>query len=322
MTAVTSALRRLSSFVSRGGVRGRLAVLIYHRVRAESDPLFPGEVTAEDFERQMAVLSQCFNVLPLEDAVSRLKSDSLPPASAAITFDDGYADNFDVAWPVLRRHRLAATFFVSTGFLDGGRMWNDTVIEAVRRAPDDVLDLDALGNYAIATPVARGEAALALLRRLKHLEFEARSETVQRIAEKIGAKLPDDLMMTSAQVRELHAAGMGIGAHTVNHPILAKLDARRARCEIAEGRERLCDIIGAPVNLFAYPNGKPQHDYTVEHVEMVRELGFRAAFSTAWGVAHNASDVLQLPRFTPWDKSPARFALRLLQNMRRLGPTN
>lgn len=310
-------LRQFSRLLSPGGARGRLAILIYHRVHAQSDPLFPGEVSAAEFDLQMATLSRCFHVLPLDEAVARLRKNSLPPAAAAITFDDGYADNHRIALPILRRHSLCATFFISTAFLDGGRMWNDTVIEAVRHASGKLLELDSFGEYRIATSVARGKAALSLLNKLKHLEFEARFQAVQDIAERIGAKLPADLMMTSADVRELYGEGMGIGAHTVNHPILARLGAGRARREIAEGRDRLQDIVCAPVTLFAYPNGKPDQDYCAEHVAMVRKLGFAAAFSTAWGAAHPTSDFFQLPRFTPWDKTSKAFALRLTQNLLR-----
>lgn len=304
---------------SPGGVRGRLSLLIYHRVHAETDPLFPTEINADEFEQQMTALSRCFHVLPLDEAVARLKKNSLPPAAAAITFDDGYADNHAIALPILRRLRLCATFFISTGFLDGGRMWNDTVIEALRRTPSDSLDLSSLGlgTHDTSTPIARVRSALSLLGRLKHLDFDARRDAVNAIARQSGTALPDDLMMTSAQVQDLHAQGMGVGAHTVNHPILATLDATRATTEIAEGRDRLQDIIRAPVTLFAYPNGKPHHDYSAEHVGMVKKLGFAAAFSTAWGAASRASDVFQLPRFTPWDKTSTAFVLRLGQNLFR-----
>jgi peptidoglycan/xylan/chitin deacetylase (PgdA/CDA1 family) len=115
-------------------------------------------------------------------------------------------------------------------------------------------------------------------------------------------------------VRSLDANGMEIGAHTVTHPILARLDAARASDEIRQSKLRLEAITGKPVKLFAYPNGKPGRDYGREHVGMVKELGFEAAVSTAWGVANAQSDAFQLPRFTPWDKSPGKFVLRLLHN--------
>jgi peptidoglycan/xylan/chitin deacetylase (PgdA/CDA1 family) len=121
-------------------------------------------------------------------------------------------------------------------------------------------------------------------------------------------------MMTGEQVRHLRRSGMEIGAHTMTHPILAQLDRERADLEIRDSKRRLEEITGNPVTLFAYPNGKPSRDYRREHVATVRALGFEAAVTTAWGVAHAASDTYQLPRFTPWDRTPAKFILRLLRN--------
>ena len=123
-------------------------------------------------------------------------------------------------------------------------------------------------------------------------------------------------MMRESQVRELRAAGMEIGAHTVTHPILLNTAPDAARREIVESGRRLAEILGEPVRLFAYPNGKPGVDYGPEHVQMVRDAGFAAAVSTGWGVATEGSDRFQLPRFTPWDRTPGRFALRLIRNMR------
>src|SRR5690606_28857355 len=129
----------------------------------------------------------------------------------------------------------------------------------------------------------------------------------------------NDLMMTSDQVRLLHSAGMEIGGHTVNHPILAKLDSKIAMEEIASNREILVNTIHAPVQAFAYPNGKPRQDYLQEHVRMVKKLGFETAVSTQWGVAGLNSDLFQLPRFTPWDKNQMGCTLRMAQNIIRNG---
>jgi peptidoglycan/xylan/chitin deacetylase (PgdA/CDA1 family) len=109
---------------------------------------------------------------------------------------------------------------------------------------------------------------------------------------------------------------MQIGAHTVSHPILAKLDNRQAADEIARSRDGLQALLGERVSLFAYPNGKPGTDYLPHvHPGIVRELGFDAAVSTRWAAARRGDDVFQIPRFTPWDRSRGRFGLRLVRNL-------
>ena len=123
-------------------------------------------------------------------------------------------------------------------------------------------------------------------------------------------------MMREEQVRELHGAGMEIGAHTVTHPILLNAAPDSARREIIESGRRLQEIIRAPIRTFAYPNGKPGQDYGPEHAQMVRDAGYVAAVSTGWGAATAHSDRFQLPRFTPWDRTPGRFMLRMIRNMR------
>lgn len=314
------ACRALAGAVSLSPLRTRLSILIYHRVLPKADPLFPAEVDAARFDQQLRFLKQAFNIIPLRQAVEGLRSGALPPRAACITFDDGYADNADIALPILKRHGVRATFFVATGFLNGGRMWNDTVIELIRRAPDRI-DLDALGlgRFKLDTLPNRRAAIGTLLNALKYRPIEARQAQVDRMGALIGARAPDDLMMSDDQVRLLHRAGMEIGGHTVNHPIVARMDSAAARTEIADGKARLEQIIGEPIRTFAYPNGKPGQDYMAEHVTMVKQLGFESAVCTAWGAARPGADLFQLPRFTPWDHNQLPFTLRLMRNLFKSG---
>lgn len=315
-----SPARALLQFFSPGGRRGRLSILIYHRVLAQADPLFPEGGDMESFDQQMGLLTDCFRVIPLADAVRGLRSGSLPARAACITFDDGYADNAEIALPILQKHAIPATFFVSSGVLDGGRMWNDTVIELVRCAPGNTLDLGGLnlGSFPIETIMQRRHAIDKLIGVLKHLPPASRQSRIDEMCSVIPVNPPNDLMMTSEHIRLLHEAGMEIGGHTVLHPILASTEKNAARAEIANGKEMLEGIIRAPVRFFAYPNGKPERDYLPEHVAMTRELGFEAAVSTAYGAARPGDDLYQLPRFTPWDRGgQARFVFRMIQNMLR-----
>jgi len=307
----------LKNLLSLGGFNTRLSILIYHRVLAQPDPLAPDEDDTKIFDQKMSWLSSYFKIMPLHEAVQKLRQDKLPPCTACITFDDGYADNATIALPILQKYGISATFFVSTGFLDGGRMWNDTIIELVRQAPGPALDLRKmdLGLFEISTIHQRKQTINTLLNKLKYLPLKPRELKVEEMCTYSPAKLPKDLMMTSEQVRLLHDSGMEIGGHTVNHPILARTEGTMAREEIANGKEVLESIIRSPVRAFAYPNGIPGQDYLSEHVQMVRDLGFEAAVSTSPGAAKNSSDIYQLPRIGPWDQEKFRFTLRMAQNM-------
>jgi len=297
----------------------RLSVLAYHRVLPERDPLLAVEPSAEEFEHRMRWVKANFDALALGEAVRALRENRLPRRALCITFDDGYADNYRIALPILRRLRLPATFFVATGFLDGGCMFNDVVIEAVRHAECAELELTdvGLGRHPLGTDEERVPAIGRILARLKYFEPERRRRTAFEIAARARSRVPTDLMMTSGQVGALHAAGMEVGAHTVNHPILAEIPLARARHEMQASRARLEQITGAPVRLFAYPNGSPRRDYHVEHVALARELGFDAAVSAAWGAARAGDDLYQIPRFTPWDRTDWRFGLRMARNLMR-----
>jgi peptidoglycan/xylan/chitin deacetylase (PgdA/CDA1 family) len=312
-------MKSAAQWLSPAGASARLSVLIFHRVLPQQDPLFPDEMHARRFDELCGWLKQWFNVLPLDAAVRHLKAGSLPPRAACITFDDGYADNHHVAMPILRSHGLTGTFFIATGFLDGGRMWNDTIIECVRAGRGTEFDLSALGlgRHPLGSVDDRKAAIAALVNQVKYRAPGERITLTNQMAVLVRAPLPDNLMMTSQEVKAMRLAGMQIGAHTITHPILGGLGDAQARDEVHGSKHFLEQLLGERVGLFAYPNGKPQEDYTLQSVAVVRGLDFDAAVSTAWGTTGAGDDLFQIRRFTPWDSSRFRFGLRLLDNLRR-----
>lgn len=314
-------LRLLCGALSPAGPRGGLSILIFHRVRPQPDALWSGGPDAARFDQLLSWVGAAFNVLPLDTAIDALQAGRLPARAMAITFDDGYADNCSVALPILQRHRMNATFFVASDFIDGGRMWNDSIVEFVRHQSGSELDLGALGlgSYRITTTAERRRAIVRLLRQVKYMTPEQRADVIGQLEARVDGGLPRDLMMTTAQLRALRGAGMGVGGHTRRHPILATLDEAAAADEIAGGKQRLEAMLGEPVTLFAYPNGKPGQDYRARDAALVRAAGYRAAVSTSPGMARRGADVFQLPRFTPWDPTRWRFGLRLANNMRSPG---
>ena len=313
-------VKPLLNMASPAGAHARLSVLVFHRVLPAPDPLYPEAMHAQRFTELCRWVQSMFCTLPLDDAARRLRNGTLPRRALAITFDDGYADNLHVAMPILQSQGLPATFFIATGFLDGGCMWNDRVIESLRRSTLPSIDLrELLGPdtpvFALASTLQRRIALEAVIARIKYLPVARREALVQEIHRRSGAHLPADLMLTSAQVRQMRHGGMQIGAHTVSHPILARLDRAAAQREIAESKQVLETLLGERVGLFAYPNGKPGVDYNPQSVEVVRALGFDAAVSTRWAASGPATDVFQIPRFTPWDKNRWQFGARLARNL-------
>ena len=287
--------------------------LIFHRVLTARDPMSPGEPTAVWFDGLMSTLARRFEMIALDDAVQRAERGELHGRTLSVTFDDGYADNYEVALPILQRHGVPATFFIASGFLDGGRMWNDSIIETCRvLAPGEHESADAeIGTITLSDWDSRRQAAARLIKAWKHLPLEQRHERVARFSA-LADSLPDNLMMRTDQLRDMAATpGVTIGGHTVSHPILAALPAEQARAEITAGKQALEDKLQRELTLFAYPNGKQGPDYRVEHAQMVRDAGFKAAVATDWGTLSNTTDHFQIPRFTPWNANLDRFCVDL-----------
>ena len=313
--SIGRALIRVTGHVASAGLAGRrLAILLYHRVLPRPDPMYPGEPDAGVFGRYMTALRDSFNVVGLAEGVAMLAEGRLPPRAVAITFDDGFADTYHVALPVLRSLRLDATVFVATDFLDGGCMFNDAVIEACRHAPLARwrTGIDEIGDVEIGSEQRRAAVAAGLVKQLRYLDPQLRSDYATQLMRSCGTQPPCNLMMTRDEVIALSTAGIEIGAHTASHPILARLSAAEAECEIMSGRASLSQLTGGQIRLFAFPNGKPGIDFTARDVDTVSRLGFQGAVTTAWGCADRSVDRFELPRIGCWGETPMRFSIRLL----------
>jgi peptidoglycan/xylan/chitin deacetylase (PgdA/CDA1 family) len=313
-TLKLKALKALLSIASGFGANQKLIILVYHRVFDSPDLMYPtSNEDVEAFNWQMNLLASQFNVLSLSDALSKLKSGTLPPRAVCITFDDGYADNYLNALPILKCHNLPATFFITSGILNKNRMWNDDIVETIRHYEKPILDLTefGLGVYDTDTPSKKAEVAKQIENDLKYLSFNERAEKCEAIA-KLTPNLPQNLMLTSEQLKSLSDEPcIEIGGHSVNHPILTKIETVAWQSEIQECKKDLESIIKKPVRYFAYPNGKLGVDFDEHHASFAKECGYEAALSTNWGHVSRDSDLFRLPRFTPWDKTPIKFMLRM-----------
>ena len=292
-----------------------VCILNYHRILDSPDPLIEGDPDVKAFHWQMKLLSENFNVIPLQHAVRAIaENGDLPPRAACITFDDGYRSLHDLALPILKKYKLPATVFVTSGHLDESNMWNDRIIEALRRMPVGTLDLSevAMNTWQINSNRDRKRAAQEITKAVKYRPARMRQEIVCKIEMHAGTEGPS-LMLTRKMIATLVENGIEIGAHTITHPILRNLDDESAYNEISESKKQLETIIGKPVNFFAYPNGKAGIDFDERHAKMARNAGYTAAFASSTGPAMSGHDLYQIPRCFPWDSNRLLFGMRLLR---------
>ena len=269
-------------------------ILLYHRIaHLERDPQLLA-VTPERFDEHLEILRRKANVMPLKELVQKRDS-GLPPRSVAITFDDGYADNLLFAKPLLERHELPATVFVTSGFVGVDReFWWDELDRILLNHQDAGWNV-ASGNddeprhaeYRSLHATLRSSTEPQRLQALHDLQVRTNSGSSARATHR--ALTPD-------QLRELAEGGLvEVGAHTVTHPVLASLSPASQHQEIDTSKRKLEEWLGQTVHSFAYPYGG-KRDYDKHSVEAVRNLGFSLACSNFRGTVWPNTNRLELPR--------------------------
>lgn len=311
----SSFIRKLGDSIALLNKERRLCIITYHRVLEHADPLVGAEPDINTFSWQMEALATNFNVMPLYEAIIALRENCLPPRAACITFDDGYRCTHDLALPILKKFNLPATIFVTTAYLGEGNMWNDRIIEAIRRLPHGPINLQKIGMglHAIQNIQDRIDLVKKINGDSKYLSADGRLKVILELEQLAGQKETAGLMLTHEMLFTLAKEGIEIGGHTVSHPILTKLDDGKAQHEIVKNKATLEEIIGKPLRLFAYPNGKIGKDFDERHMKMAKDAGYVAAFSTAIGSATKETHPYNIPRSRPWDESPFLFQFRLLR---------
>ncbi len=284
--------------VSRNAPFGHgVLVVNYHRIGVAAESPFDRDVfstTEEQFDQQMGFLKRNFDVISPSDLPLARRNGK--GRYVIVTFDDGYRDNYEKAFPILKRHGLPASFFVPTSFIDKRELsWWDTIAWMIRHS--DSPELSAGKWFPTALPMvgeARETAIREALKTYKTLPGRETSNFVSDIAEMTGhATLPthlgDELWMTWNNVRELRLAGMTIGGHTVNHPLLARLSSSEQIAEIRGCHERLTEMLGVPPKSFSYPVGHRDTFTTITRAILL-STGFEYAFSF-YGGYQNLIDI-------------------------------
>ena len=295
--------------------RATLRILYYHRVNNDKDAFFPSMAVA-DFEEQIKFVSDHYKVVSLTDAMRRLTEGGPPEPVVAITFDDGYADNYTDALPVLERYGVPTTIFLTTGSLDTREpMWFEVLSLAVKKAsgPHIDIELDVPRRLLLRTLQERLDANNTIFAYLRTLADSERRLRLADALRKLNAGPSDELrgrMLTWEQVRDMRVRGVDFGGHTVTHPFVSRLSREQAVWEVTECKRRIEEEVQSAADHFAYPNGR-EPDFGSWNKQIVAEAGYRAAVSTLWGTNFPGTDPMELRRGQPWEDTLPLFAAKL-----------
>ncbi len=251
----------------------------------------------ENFEKQMRYLSRFYHPVPLEDIVQHIRNGtSPPPKSVAITFDDGYRDNYDNAYPILKKYGIPATIFLTTGYIDTDEIpWWDKVYYVLSQAKEGEPLSTELPRAKFNEPFNK-KSIKRVIQMLKQLEEKEKKSIIAELTDQRDLKVNDfaekNLMLSWEEVREMSNNGISFGAHTLTHPLLPRVPSDQARDEIYISKDIIEQQIGKSVNIFAYPGG----DFDVHIEKMVKNAGYFAAVSSIPGYNHSETNIYALKR--------------------------
>jgi peptidoglycan/xylan/chitin deacetylase (PgdA/CDA1 family) len=270
--------------------RDLLTVICYHRVLHVDDHCFQGfkptvSATPESFAQQMDYLRSHHNPIRLRDLAAWLDGDGmLPPRPALVTFDDGYRDNAEIAWPIMRERGVPAVIFLATDYIGTGRpfLW-DFAAYCFAAADRNHADLPLIGPTSLITVAERDSATIKWVEAAKRLPGANREGAMNDLAAALDVPPPSEdlfrqLYLDWPDVRSLAEQGVEFGGHTRTHPILTRVPLGEAVSEIDRSIEKLTSALGSRPLGFAYPNGSAQ-DYSKDHEQAVRRSGVSVAFS-------------------------------------------
>lgn len=312
MVLKSAVKKTAASFLNRAGILSPLMfsklknsgfVLMYHRVLADRDSeqvfVQPGMyVLAETFHRQAAFLKDNFKIVSLKEMAERIKNGRNISRCCALTFDDGWKDNFYHAFPVLEKFSLPATIFLATGFVGTNRLfWPEELTYYLNRAQETSLsDLPLLERLRGSGPCRDkiGDENLdCLIAELKTWTSGEREDLLLELRNNVRADPPERQLMNWEEARQMQESGLvSFGAHTSNHVILEHVSLQEAEKEILQNCREMKENLGAWPDLFAYPNG----NFTPGLKALLKQHGFRAAVSTKKQWVDKNCDLFEIPR--------------------------
>lgn len=306
---------------------GRLAspsavILMYHSVRDDprrcANLIGPGITHASSiFRRQMEIIAQDFVPVTLDDILLFLQGEaSLPRRAVAVTFDDGFADNYQFAAPILNHLGIRAAFYASVSLIGtSAAPWYCRLRYAFSTTHKaEWIDVSNGKVWDLTHPASREAALLTSFDCCAPLVSDRQEKAIREIETALEATVPTDgesIMMEWDDLRRLRAAGHIVGSHTLTHPNLAHVsDDEDVRRELEESRRRIESELGSEVAHFSYPHPALNPQWSAKTIDISASAGYKTAVTTTYGRVRAGANPLCLKRIgSPQQEDLFRWAV-------------
>lgn len=289
-------------------LRNECYILAYHMISDEPNGYFP-ESSLQTFSRQMQYLIRNYSVLPLVEIAQRISGGKPVRRCAAVTFDDGFRDNYEKAFPILKQLQVPATIFLTTGSIENGQApWFIQLRYLFMKTPKSRLEIELAGHtefFPLANPLEKRSASDMLMNYVQSCPNEERLSILSALPSLLDVDLKDrlqSLMLTWDQIREMGQNGISFGAHTMTHPILTLISPENLRREVSGSKAAIEENTGQAVRAFAYPFGKKRH-CPQSAATVLKGLGFVCAVTTEPGANSANTPLYELKRSHPLEMS-------------------
>ncbi|MCL0059462.1 polysaccharide deacetylase family protein [Dehalococcoidia bacterium] len=286
------------AYLRRKITKSQVAILMYHRVSPKQDDWSFERLSPKNFEMQMKYFCRNYEIISLNDLVQYIKQEKpFPKKAVVITFDDGYKDNYLYAYPILKKYRIPATIFLTSGHIGRGDLfWWDKVSYIVQHTKINQLDLDEFGNYPLQSKSEKFEATSTITENLKKLPDKKKNLLIEELLITSGVEIPIDLgkefILSWNEVIEMSNNGIDFGAHTVTHPILTNLSLPQIEWELIQSKKEIERMTGKQITTFAYPNG----NFNTEISKLLKKNGFTCAVTTIPKLVRPKDHIYELGR--------------------------
>jgi peptidoglycan/xylan/chitin deacetylase (PgdA/CDA1 family) len=284
-------------------------ILFYHRFHKETESrgLLPS-LSVEDFRKQVRHIKKLYNVMTMDQLADTTRNHrAFQGPSVVLTIDDGYRDNYDLAYPVLRRYGVPATIFLTTGLIGTNRrLWVDEIEYALMTTSKrQLIFRKLLGNTVVDISTTRGKtlAEKMLFQSMLRRDNSERGSLLKELSEILECAVSEKedrarTMLNWSEVEEMVEGRITFGAHTVTHPFLPVMIREAVETEISESKDKIELHTRKRVRHFAVPNGK-REDITQDVLTICREKGFDTVVMTESGIVSSESDCFMLKRVIP-----------------------